>query len=127
LDEFADAKYMIANLFQIASVGLLIAGVHYCGTKFLLIIPGTLIPLVIGVVTNLLLWDAAHGQYEDSDTLIFGAPRVPGSADAWFKPAETATELVLMALSAVIVIFAVWPKNRPAFRLQKRPANVATR
>jgi hypothetical protein len=111
---------MIATLLQIASIGALIIGVKYCGKKFLLIIPGTIIPAVIGVVTNIVLWEAAHGQYEDSDTLIFGAPRVPGSADSWFKPVESALGFAFVLVACAIVAYAVWPKNRPAFRFQKR-------
>lgn len=114
-----DAECMISNLGSILFLGVLIAGVHFCGKKFLFIIPGTIIPVVIGVVSNIVLWEAAHGQYEDSDTLIFGAPRIPGSADAWFKPAETATGIALIVAAVVIVAFAVWPKDRPVFRLRK--------
>ena len=110
----ADAEYMIPGLVPFISLGVLIAGVHYCGKKFLLVVPSTIIPMPIGLVTNMLLWDAASGRYEDSDTLIFGAPRIPGSTDGWFEPAQTALGLALFALGAAVVTFAVWPKDRPA-------------
>jgi hypothetical protein len=113
---------MLSNLFWILVIGLHIAGVHFCGKKFLAAVPGILIPLTLGVVTNILLWDAANGSYQDSDTIIFGAPRVPGSAEAWFEPASTACVLGLTVLALVIVTFAIWPKNRPVFRLTKRTA-----
>jgi hypothetical protein len=117
---FRDAECMSSLLSTLSSLGPLAltvavaAVINSCGLKSLLLVPGAIGTLIVGVLGDTLLWDAAHGRYQDSDTIIFGLPRVAGSADSWFGPVHSFLGLLLLVGFLGLATFALWPKRRPA-------------
>jgi hypothetical protein len=77
---------MIPSLGTIVLAAAVVAGVRWCGAKFLLLFPATAIAMLVGVIGDAVVWERAGGRYEDSDTIIFGLPRVEGSAANWYRP-----------------------------------------
>jgi nitrogen fixation-related uncharacterized protein len=104
---------LLSTLLTLAMLAVVATAIYFCGLKVLLLVPTSIGFLVVGVLTSVLLWDVAHGQYQDSDTIIFGLPRVAGSADSWYGPVSSVLGLLLLLGFVAVATFALWPKRRP--------------
>ena len=85
---------------------------RYCGKKIFLVIPSIAVPLAVGIVGDMILWDTAHGRYQDSDTIIFGLPRMAHSADGWYLPVSTVLTAVLALVSVSGIVYAARPLSK---------------
>jgi nitrogen fixation-related uncharacterized protein len=103
---------LLGTLTWLTLIAATYAGVRFCGTKVLLLFPTSIGFLIVGVLGDVLLWDRANGQYQDSDTIIFGLPRVAGSAEAWYGPVSWVFRLLVGIGFLGVAVFALRPKKR---------------
>jgi nitrogen fixation-related uncharacterized protein len=110
---------MLEVVGQIALLGMAvavfaatIAAVRVCGAKVLLVIPAAIVLYIIGAIADAVLWSMADGLYADSDTIIFGPPRLEGSADGWYVPVAVIMKLSLGAVWLAISAVALRPKRK---------------